>query len=175
MKDLEQLKVFIREIPNFPKPGIIFKDITPLISQPAAFATIIGALAERVKACGADEILAIESRGFIFGAPVANELRLPLHLVRKPGKLPSSTVGMDYDLEYGSDRVEIHREVIRPGGRYAIVDDLIATGGTAGAVIRLVETHGGVVACAAFVVELRFLPGRERLAPCRIESLLSYA
>jgi adenine phosphoribosyltransferase len=174
MSDIQGFKQLIRDVPDFPKPGIVFKDITPLISQPSAFAAIIGALAERVAQAGAEEILAIESRGFIFGAAVANELRMPLQLVRKPGKLPSATVGLDYDLEYGSDRVEVHREVIQTGRRYAIVDDLIATGGTAEAVARLIESHGGVVACAAFVVELKFLPGRERLARYRVEALLSF-
>jgi adenine phosphoribosyltransferase len=174
MKSLEALKRLIRDVPDFPKPGITFKDITPLIAQPIAFASVIAALAEQARDAGAEEILAIESRGFIFGSTVANELRLPLQLVRKPGKLPSATVGMDYDLEYGSDRVEVHREVIRRGGRYAIVDDLIATGGTAEAVARLVEAHGGTVACALFVVELKFLPGRERLGRYRVESLIAY-
>jgi adenine phosphoribosyltransferase len=169
-----ELKRYIRDVPDFPKPGIVFKDITPLLADPAAFRATIGLLAERLRASNAEEILAIESRGFIFGAAVADRLQWPLHVVRKPGKLPGTTVGMDYELEYGVDRVELHQDVVQAGRRYAVVDDLIATGGTAAAVAQLVQNHHGEVACCAFVIELAFLPGRRRLAGFHVESLIRY-
>ena len=121
--NIEAVKRLIRDVPDFPEPGVVFKDITPLLADPAAFEHTIELLADRLAASEAEEILAIESRGFIFGAAVAARLSLPLHLVRKPGKLPLATVGIDYALEYATDRVEIHRDVLRPGIRFAIVDD----------------------------------------------------
>lgn len=171
---LDDLKNLIRDVPDFPKPGIVFKDITPLIASPDAFNHAIELFSERLDAAGAEEILAIESRGFIFGAAVSARMAIPLQLVRKSGKLPSATVGMDYELEYGTDRVEIHTGVLQKGKRYAIVDDLIATGGTAAATLRLAREHGGEIACCSFLIELRFLDGRNRLHGCRIESLLTY-
>jgi adenine phosphoribosyltransferase len=171
---LDDLKNLIRDVPDFPKPGIVFKDITPLIADPGAFNHAIELFAERLDAAGAEEILAIESRGFIFGAAVSARMALPLQLVRKSGKLPGATVGMDYALEYGTDRVEIHSGVLREGRRYAIVDDLIATGGTAAATMRLTREHGAEIACCAFLIELGFLDGRDQLDGCRIESLLTY-
>lgn len=169
-----ELKRFIRDVPDFPKPGIVFKDITPLLADPAAFKASVSLLSERLQAAGATEIIAIESRGFIFGAALAERLGWPLHVVRKPGKLPRATVGMDYELEYGSDRIELHHDVVQPGCRFAIVDDLIATGGTASAVARLVEEQGGKVSCCAFLIELGFLAGRKRLSSYRVESLITY-
>lgn len=169
-----ELKRFIRDVPDFPKPGIVFKDITPLLADPAAFKASVSLLGERLQAAGAREILAIESRGFIFGAALAERLAWPLYVVRKPGKLPRATVGMDYELEYGSDRVELHHDVVQAGRHFAIVDDLIATGGTAGAVARLVEQQGGKVSCCAFLIELGFLAGRKRLSGYRVESLINY-
>jgi adenine phosphoribosyltransferase len=171
---VDDLAQFIRDVADFPKPGIVFKDITPLISDSGAFRFTIGCLAEKIAAAGVDEILAIESRGFIFGAAVAAELSLPMHLVRKPGKLPRETVGIDYELEYGTDRLELHKDVLHPSKRYGIIDDVIATGGTAGATTRLVQASGGTVACCAFVIELGFLEGRKNLNGCPVESLLIY-
>ena len=123
---------------------------------------------------GAEELVAIESRGFIFGAAVAALAEMPLHLVRKPGKLPFTTVGMDYDLEYGSDRVEMHTDAIIKGRRYALMDDLIATGGTAAAAGHLIEQQGGVLACCSFLIELSVLNGRERLGEWPVHSLITY-
>jgi adenine phosphoribosyltransferase len=171
---ITHLKSLVHDIPDFPKPGIVFKDITPLVANPEGFSFAVALLADRLLAADADEILAIESRGFIFGAAVAAKLSIPLQLVRKPGKLPRQTVGQDYELEYGTDRVEVHSGVIDPNTRYAIVDDLIATGGTASATAQLVQKHGAEIACCAFVIELNFLQGRQRLNGCRIESLLHY-
>jgi len=171
---LDELKAAIRDVPDFPRPGILFKDITPLLARPRAFCTVIEMLAERVKGRGAQGIVAIESRGFLFGAALAARLELPLQLVRKPGKLPYGTVSMSYELEYGSDRVEIHVDAIEAGGAYAVVDDLIATGGTAAAAADLVEMQRGQVACCAFVIELGFLKGRERLGQRPVETLMTF-
>ncbi|HUH02152.1 MAG TPA: adenine phosphoribosyltransferase [Kofleriaceae bacterium] len=171
---LELLGRLIRDVPDFPKPGIMFKDITPLLGDAAAFTACIELLAERVQKHGADGIVAVESRGFIFGAALAVRLGVPLELVRKPGKLPYKTNSVSYELEYGSDRVEMHIDAIDAGRRYAIIDDLIATGGTAGAAAELVELQRGTIACLAFVIELDFLKGRERLGQRPIESLLRY-
>ncbi len=171
---IDLLRSFIRDVPDFPKPGVMFKDITPMLANPEAFDTCIDLLAERVSAHGADGIVAIESRGFIFGAPLAIKLGVPLQLVRKPGKLPFKKVSVSYDLEYGSDRVELHVDAIRDGGNYAVVDDLIATGGTASAAAELIELQKGRVACCAFVIELSFLEGVKRLGARPIESLLKY-
>ena len=165
---------YIVDVPDFPEPGIVFKDITPLLADPDAFAAAVRLLAERLTDTGAQEILAIESRGFIFGAAVAAELAMPMHLVRKPGKLPRATVGVDYALEYGTDRVEIHRGTLNPRTAYTIVDDVIATGGTAAATAELVRHQGAAVAGCLVLVELAFLNGRERLAGCRVDSLICY-
>ena len=160
---LEEIQGLIKDVPDFPKPGIIFKDITPLLANPAAFAATTEQLAELVGHLSADGVLAIESRGFIFGAALAQRLQLPLQLVRKRGKLPRETVSVRYELEYGFDHLELHKDALRPGGRYLIVDDLIATGGTAAAVAELVAQQGGSVVACAFVIELTFLEGRRRL------------
>lgn len=161
-------------MPDFPKPGIVFKDITPLLEDAAGFRACIDALAARVSAHRPDALVAIESRGFIFGAPLATYLGLPLIVVRKPGKLPRETRSVAYQLEYGEDRLEVHADAIVPGRRHALVDDVLATGGTAEAVLRLVTGLGGVMACAAFPIELDFLAGRARLADVAIESLVRY-
>jgi adenine phosphoribosyltransferase len=168
------IKSLIRDVPDFPKPGIVFKDITPLLTEPAAFAAITDYLVQRCRAHDAEAILAIESRGFIFGATVAERARLPLHLVRKRGKLPRETVSVEYELEYGTDHVEVHADAITPGTRCLIVDDVIATGGTAGAVARLAEQQGGIVAACLFVLELSFLNGREALGQRVTESLIQF-
>jgi len=169
----EEIQALIKDVPDFPKPGIVFKDITPLLTNAAAFSAITEYLAERAAAHQPDGILAIESRGFIFGAALAVHAGLPMHLVRKRGKLPRATVSIEYELEYGTDHVEMHADAIEPGGRYLIVDDVIATGGTAGAVAKLVAQQNGVVAACLFVLELGFLDGRSQLDGLLVESLLS--
>jgi adenine phosphoribosyltransferase len=170
----DDIKALIKDVPDFPKPGIVFKDITPLLTTPAAFAAITDYLAEHANQHRADGILAIESRGFIFGAALADRVGLPMHLVRKRGKLPRETVSVEYDLEYGTDHVEMHADAISAGGRYLIVDDVIATGGTAAAVAQLVAQQGGKVAACLFVLELGFLKGRSKLDGHLTESLLSF-
>lgn len=168
------LQSLIRDVPDFPKPGIVFKDITPLLEDAGGFRACIEALAERVSAHQPDALVAIESRGFIFGAPLALHLGLPLIVVRKPGKLPRATESVAYQLEYGEDRLEVHADAIAAGRRYALIDDVLATGGTAEAVISLVTRLGGRMACAAFPLELGFLGGRSRLADTVTESLVVY-
>ncbi len=171
---VDELKGIIRDVPDFPKPGILFKDITPLVAHPRAFRTAVAMLAERAQTVGADGLVAIESRGFLFAAAIATQLGLPLQLARKAGKLPYRTVGMSYDLEYGSARIEMHVDAIERGRRYAIVDDLIATGGTAVATAQLIEGAGGEVASCLFVIELAFLDGRKLLGARRVDSLITY-
>jgi adenine phosphoribosyltransferase len=168
------IKSLVIDVPDFPKPGIVFKDITPVLADPDAFAAVIDALAARCEGLAADAVLAIESRGFIFGAPLAERLRLPLSLVRKRGKLPRASFSVRYELEYGFDHLEIHADSIRPGGRYLIVDDVIATGGTAAAVAGLVAEQGASVAACLFVIELTFLAGRAKLPGQNVVSLISY-
>ena len=170
----EEIRALVPDVPDFPKPGIVFKDITPLLSNAQALQAITSWLAEQADAHQADGILAIESRGFIFGAALADRTGIPMHLVRKRGKLPRETVNIEYALEYGTDHVEVHADVIAPGKRYLIVDDVIATGGTAGAVAELVAQQGGTVAACLFVLELSFLDGRSRLEGQTIESLVTF-
>ncbi|HUS67986.1 MAG TPA: adenine phosphoribosyltransferase [Kofleriaceae bacterium] len=169
-----ELKGIIRDVPDFPKPGILFKDITPLVAHPRGFRTAVELLAARAREVGADGLVAIESRGFLFGAGMAVALGVPLQLARKAGKLPYRTVGMSYDLEYGSARIEMHVDAIERGRRYVIVDDLIATGGTAAATAQLIEGAGGQVASCLFVIELAFLDGRKLLGGRRVDSLITY-
>ena len=168
------LKALIRDVPDFPKPGILFRDITPLLQHPKALAYVTDALAERVVAAKADVIIGVESRGFIFGAPIAVKLGLPFVPVRKPGKLPAACMSVEYSLEYGSSRLDIHQDAITPGQRVAIIDDLLATGGTAKAAAKLVELLKGEVALFLFAIELSFLNGREQLAGYKTEALLTY-
>lgn len=165
---------FIRPILDFPKPGIVFRDITPLLADHRALATAVRRLAVPWQQAGIAAVAAVEARGFLFATPLALELGVGVIPVRKPGKLPAETISHDYDLEYGSDRLEMHRDILVPGARVLVVDDVLATGGTAAACMRLVETAGGVVAGAAFLVELEPLGGRERLAPHRVESVVRY-
>jgi len=169
----EEIKKLIREIPDFPKTGILFRDITPLIADPRGFAAIVDGLAEPYLG-QVDTVLGIESRGFIIGAPVAYRLGVGLAIARKPGKLPFSTVDESYDLEYGSASLKMHSDAIRPGARVLIVDDLLATGGTAEASLKLVRRVGGVVIGCAFIVELSALGGLARIAPAKSFSLVSY-
>jgi adenine phosphoribosyltransferase len=171
---LQEIQSLIRDVPDFPKPGIVFKDITPLLASPRAFKSVVDHLAERLDGQPLDGVLGIESRGFIFGAALAQRLDLPRQLVRKKGKLPRKTVSVRYELEYGFDQLELHADAIEPGGRYVVVDDLIATGGTAAAVAKLVAEQGGEVVSCLFVIELSFLDGRKALDGFPVDSLLRY-
>jgi adenine phosphoribosyltransferase len=163
----------IRDIPDFPKPGIVFKDITPLLADGDAFRTMTDAFAERFRgAC--DVVLGIESRGFVVGAAVALALGTGIAVVRKPGKLPWETYSASYELEYGKDTLEIHRDALGRGQRVLVVDDLLATGGTASAAVQLVDRCGGSVVACAFIIELGFLGGRKRLAPHETFALIGY-
>lgn len=164
----------VRDIPDFPKPGIVFKDITPVLQNPAAFRESVEKMMVWVKESKADVIVGIESRGFIFGTPIAYELGLPFAMTRKQGKLPYDRISVNYNLEYGSNTVEMHRDAIQPGQRAYIVDDLLATGGTAAASIQLVESLGGQVVGFGCLIELSFLKGREHLSGTSVESLISY-
>lgn len=164
----------IRNIPDFPKPGIQFKDITTLLLKPEAFQQVVDTLVERYKDNRPDAIVGVESRGFIFGSAIAYVMGIPFVLARKPGKLPGKTIKESFALEYGTDTVEMHEDAIQPGSRVLIVDDLLATGGTVAAVARLVERLGGTVMEAAFVVELPPLKGREKIAPLPAFSLVSF-
>jgi len=164
----------IRDVADFPKPGILFKDITPLLSDPRAFNVCLDAMAEPYDGQRLDVIVGIEARGFIFGAALASRLRKAFVPARKPGKLPSATERVDYQLEYGSDAIEMHSDSIAPGARVLVVDDVLATGGTASATCELVRRLGGQVVGASFVIELTFLPGRERMRPIAVSSLVQY-
>jgi adenine phosphoribosyltransferase len=164
----------IRPIPDFPKPGILFRDITPLLADAGAFAAAIQALAEPWRNAGVMAIAAVEARGFLFAGPMALELGVGVIPVRKPGKLPADTISHEYDLEYGRDKLEMHKGVLPAGARVLVVDDVLATGGTAAACMRLIEAGGGHVVGASFLVEIAPLGGRERLAPHRVESVIIY-
>ena len=168
------LTAHIRAIPDFPKPGILFRDITPLLAEPAAFATAIDLLAEPWQAGGIDAVAAVEARGFLFAGPLAVKLGVGIIPVRKPGKLPAETISYRYDLEYGSDTLEMHQGILAPKARVLVVDDVLATGGTAEACVRLIESAGATVTGCSFLVELGGLGGRERLTGQRIESVLHY-
>jgi len=172
---MDQLKAKIRNIPDFPKPGILFYDITTLLQDPLALRMTVDRFAWAFSRKRIDKVVGIESRGFLFGTILAYDLNAGFVPVRKPGKLPYDTVGESYDLEYGSNRLEIHRDAIKPGEKVLIVDDLLATGGTARATARLVETLGGTVEGFGFVIELTFLEGRKKLEGYAVETLLQYA
>ncbi|MSP26797.1 MAG: adenine phosphoribosyltransferase [Myxococcales bacterium] len=171
---IDALRAHIRDVPDFPKPGIVFKDITPLLGDAAGFGSCIRLLTELVRPFAPDTVVAIESRGFIFGAPVAAALGIGFVPVRKPGKLPYQTRSVRYDLEYGSGTLEVHADALRPGQRVMVIDDVLATGGTAAATAQLIEEHGASVCAMSFVVELGFLGGRARLGSHEILSLLRY-
>ena len=171
---MKELKDYVTEIPNFPKKGILFRDITTILSDSEGFRMAIDGLIDLVKDKDFDLVLGTESRGFIFGAPVAYALGKGFVLVRKKGKLPRETITESYDLEYGQAEIEIHTDSIRPGQKVVLIDDLIATGGTAAAAVRLVERLGGEVVKAAFVMELAGLEGREKLKGLDVEALLVY-
>ena len=171
---MDELKKLIREVPGFPKPGINFYDITTLLKHPGGLRTTVQEFARLFHGQVIDKVVGIESRGFLFGPQVAYEFHAGFVPVRKPGKLPADTVEQSYALEYGLDRLQMHRDAISPGERVLIVDDVIATGGTALASAKLVESLGGKVVGYGFVVELSFLGGREKLAGYEIKSLVTY-
>lgn len=171
----EPLKNLIREIPDFPKKGILFYDITTLLKDKLGFATLIDALSEHYLKQDIDLVLGMEARGFIFGPAVAYRLNAGFVPVRKPGKLPAATQKLEYQLEYGSNTLEIHKDAIQKGQRVIIVDDLLATGGTAAATVALAKTLGAEVCGLGFVVELDFLKGREKLKDADVFSLLHYS
>lgn len=167
-------KSYIRDIPDFPKPGIIFKDITPLLGDPAAFAAMIDVFAEKYKDSGITKICGIESRGFIFGAALAVKMKVGFVPIRKAGKLPYKVVKREYSLEYGTDTIEIHQDAVARGEKVLLIDDLIATGGTAEAAVALLGDVGAEVAGIAFAIELAFLDGRKKFDQQKVFSLLTY-
>jgi adenine phosphoribosyltransferase len=173
-KDVASIRQAIRDIPDFPKPGVVFRDITPLLSNGQLFGRTIDILAERYRAQKIDTVLGIESRGFIIGSALAYNLGAGFCIVRKPGKLPYQTHSASYELEYGTDKLEIHVDALPAKARVIIADDLIATGGTAAATAQLVSKLGGTVVECAFVIELSFLKGREKLKPYGVFSLVQY-
>ncbi|MEM9291787.1 MAG: adenine phosphoribosyltransferase [Acidobacteriota bacterium] len=171
---MEDLKQYIREVPDYPKPGILFYDITTLLADPKALRMTCDRFVWLFHESKIDKVVGMESRGFLFGPIVAYDLNAGFVPVRKPNKLPSETISQSYDLEYGTDTLEIHKDAIKPGERVLIADDLIATGGTALATAKLVEKLGGVVAGFGFVIELDFLDGRKKLEGYSVESLIRY-
>jgi adenine phosphoribosyltransferase len=168
------LRKYIREIPDFPKPGILFRDITPLLASPAAFRTAVVELANPFRQSKIDVVVAAEARGFIFAAPIALELNAALVPIRKPGKLPFEIITHCYDLEYGSDSLQIHTDAIPAGAKVLVVDDLLATGGTVDACAKLAEKAGGKVVACAFLIELSDLGGRRKISQYEIASLVRY-
>ncbi len=170
----ESLKRFIREIPDFPKPGILFRDITPALLDPGAFAAICDAIHAHCETMAIDKVAAVESRGFIFASVLAYKMGIGFIPLRKPGKLPAKTIQEKYALEYGEAAIEMHLDAVSPGERILILDDLLATGGTAAAAARLIERQGGIVEELVFIIELTALNGRENLRHRTIFSLMSY-
>ena len=171
---MDDLKARIRHVPDFPKAGILFYDITTLLQDPVGFREAVGSLAAPFEGGRIDVVVGIESRGFIFGAAVADRLRAGFAPVRKVGKLPSRTIRASYDLEYGSDALEIHDDAVRKGQRVLVVDDLLATGGTAKATVDLVKQLGGEIQALAFLIELAGLNGRDKLPGERVHAVLNY-
>ena len=174
MDSLDLLRASIRDVPDFPKPGIVFKDITPVLSNPQVFRTAIQHFVQQCAGKDLTKIVGIDARGFLFGATVAHELGVGFVPVRKKGKLPYKTVSYAYALEYGEAEVEIHTDAIEAGERVALIDDLLATGGTATAAVHLIQSLGATVVQAQFLIELAFLNGRAALAPTPVLSLVSY-
>jgi adenine phosphoribosyltransferase len=172
--DLDRLRHAIRDVPDFPKPGILFKDITPVLGDGALFRLAVAGFVEAARAARPEKIVGIDARGFIFGAAVAHELGLGFVPVRKKGKLPWQCESASYSLEYGEAVVEMHTDALKPGERVVLIDDLLATGGTAGAASRLIRAMGGELAAVLFFIELSFLNGRKALAPAAIEALITY-
>lgn len=171
---LDYARGFIRDVPDFPKPGILFKDITPLLADPRAFHIVLDSLAHRFIGGHVDVVVGIDARGFIFGGALAARLNASFVPARKPGKLPSTVDRVSYTTEYSVAELEMHKGSIPERGRAVVIDDLLATGGTAKAAADLVRTQGGEVVAYAFVIELAFLSGREKLSPVRVESVMSY-
>jgi adenine phosphoribosyltransferase len=171
----EDLKQFIRDVPDFPKKGIIFKDITTLLKDPSALRFTLSRLYEEVKDLKINKVACIESRGFIFGGMLAEKLNAGFIPIRKPGKLPAEVIKQSYELEYGMDTIEIHKDAISKGDRVLLHDDLLATGGTAAAACSLIEQLGGEVVLVSFIIELSFLCGREKLDKYKVHSLLNYS
>lgn len=171
---MKQLEEYVRSIPDFPEPGIIFRDITSILSDKDGLRKAVDSLQDMLKDLDFDLVVGPESRGFIFGVPIAYNMYKPFVPVRKKGKLPCETVEMEYDLEYGKAVIEMHKDSIQPGQRVVIVDDLIATGGTTKAIVKLIESLGGEVVKIVFVMELAGLNGRDKLAGYSIESAICY-
>jgi adenine phosphoribosyltransferase len=174
MDDSTLIREAVRDVADFPKPGIIFKDITPVLLDPRLFGLAAHGMARPFAKAGVTRVVAIESRGFMFGAPVALRLEAGLVPVRKPGKLPAARERVEYTLEYGTDALEMHADAVGPEDRVLIVDDVLATGGTAEAAIRLVRARGATIAGLSFLIELGFLRGRERLTPEQVEAVVQY-
>ena len=172
---MQELRSLIREVPDFPKPGILFYDITTALKDPAGLAMVADQLCRSADGLRVDLVAGMEARGFLFGPLLARHLGAGFALLRKPGKLPAAATSVSYELEYGTNELEIPSDAIEPGQRVLIVDDLLATGGTAQAAARLVEKLGGVVAGLSFVIELDFLHGRDKLRGYEVSSLLHYA
>ena len=175
MDTSSQLRATIRDIPDFPKPGILFRDIAPVLADARLFRAAIGEFADICRAAKAEKIAGIDARGFLFGATVAYELGLGFVPVRKKGKLPFHTITQSYDLEYGSSEVQIHTDAFEKGEKVALIDDLLATGGTAGAAIKLINQSGAHVVAAAFLIELAALGGRKALGDVPVTSIVTYA
>ena len=171
---MEELKNIIRDIPDFPKKGILFKDITTLLSDGRSFHRMVDLIAHRYVGRHIDQVVGVEARGFVLGSALAYKLGAGITLVRKPGKLPYKTRKVSYELEYGTDSLEIHEDAFKPGDRVIIADDLLATGGTVGAVVKLVEGLGAEIVECAFMTELEFLHGRDKLPAGKVFSLLKF-
>ncbi len=174
MNPRERLRQKIRDVPDFPKPGIIFRDITPLLQDGESLRVACDLLAEPFRGHGVDLVVGVESRGFIFGPPVALQLGVGFAVARKAGKLPWETVSESFDLEYGVEKVEMHRDAIQPGQKVLLIDDVIATGGTAAATADLVRRMGGQVVGSCFLIELTFLEGRKRLDGMEVQAVLTF-
>jgi len=172
--DLDQLKALVRDVPDFPQEGVLFKDITPLLADPAALDAAVKGLAELARPLDAEVVIGAEARGFLLGTALARELGAGFVLARKPGKLPYTTVRAEYLLEYGTDALELHSDAVHPGTRVLVHDDLLATGGTARALVELVEQLDADVVGCVFLIELTFLPGRERLGGHEVRALVRY-
>jgi adenine phosphoribosyltransferase len=168
------LKQFVRDVPDFPVPGVLFRDITPLLKNVDALRYVIDRFTERYRSQPVEAVVGIESRGFLFGAPLAYNLNVPFVPIRKPGKLPAAHMSVEYALEYGNSQLDIHSDALERGQRAVIIDDLLATGGTAAAAAKLVELVGGEVLSVGFLIELTFLHGRERLEGYDIFTMLTY-
>jgi len=174
MRAVHDLKTLIRDVPDFPLPGILFRDVTPLLRDPRGLRSVVDAFAERYRDQGIAAVAGVESRGFVFGAPLAMALGIGFIPIRKVGKLPAETVRREYALEYGTNTLEMHADAVTPGERVLLVDDLLATGGTARAAVELIEAVGGSVVAAAFVIELAFLNGRAALPGTEVHALIAY-